>query len=255
MFKTIMPPEKNPNTDIECKFLAIETKDKDFKKIFDFASKNMFHYFSMYFNTKEKVHNAFKKNNAQWSDFKVCGYVPDKDDAVEVSDVKNQNSLMYKNFIENLVRKAHLRSNLTFVNYIPEKHKKAELVSSYFFEKPEISITYFTSPIMLCMNFNKESLNIVYMLNHHNNEKFMLDINIDHNNKIVSTEASFNGVKSNEIELISLNHKQLDYLIVLSHYADGEEIDFIAEKYVDDILAENYQDLLDYIKVKEMTYI
>lgn len=55
--------------------------------------------------------------------------------------------------------------------------------------------------------------------------------------------------------MISMTTKQLDYLIILSHYTDGEEVDFKVEKYVDDILAENYQDLLDYIKVKEMMHI
>lgn len=143
------------------------------------------------------------------------------------------------------------------MDYIPDNHKKADLTLSHFFDKPQISITYFTKPIMITMNFDKNGLNIVYMLNSCDNNKMMLDITINHNTEIISTEVyfNFNNERSNETDMITLNHQQLDYLIVLSHYADGEEIDFMVEKYVDDILAENYQDLLDYIKVKEMIHI
>lgn len=252
-FKITTLPE-NYNNQIKNKFLTVETENKDFKKLFDVISKNMMHYFSMCLNTKEKVHKSHAETDDRWADINVC-YAPKKDDCEEVSDVKNQNSSVYKNFIENLMRKAHDRVHLPFIDYIPEKNKKADFIFSDFFDNKKISVTYFTSPIMLSMSFNEETLNIVYLLNHSDAQKMMLDININHNQQIISTEVFFNGDQSNETEMISLNTTQLDYLIVLSHYTDGESIDFIAEQYVDDILAENYENFINYIKLKEMLYI
>lgn len=246
--------DETSNKGVENKYLTVKTENEDFEKLLDISAKNIRYYFSACLNVKDKVTQHLKETNKKFADVRIY-HAPDKDDCTEYTDVKNQNSTVYDDFIENLVKKAHERSHLTFVDYIPANHKKADVVFSHFFDNPKISVTYFTKPIMLCMNFNKDGLNIVYMLNHHNNQKFMLDINIDHNKKIVSTEVSFNGDRSNETEMISLNTKQLDYLIVLSHYTDGEEIDFMVEKYVDDILNENYQDFIDYIKVKEMLHI
>lgn len=246
--------DETSNNGVENKYLTVKTENEDFEKLLDISAKNIRYYFSACLNVKDKVTQHLKETNKKFADVRIY-HAPDKDDCIEYTDVKNQNSTVYDDFIENLVKKAHERSHLTFVDYIPANHKKADVVFSHFFDNPKISVTYFTTPIMLCMNFSKESLNIVYMLNHLDNKKLMLDINIDHNQKIVSTEVSFNGDRSNETEMISLSTKQLDYLIVLSHYADGEEIDFMVEQYVDDILAENYQDFIDYIKVKEMFHI
>jgi hypothetical protein len=246
--------DETSNNGVENKYLTVKTENEDFKKLLDISAINIRYYFSACLNIKDKVTQHLKETNKKFADVRTY-HAPDKDDCTEYTDVKNQNSTVYMDFIENLVKNAHARSHLTFVDYIKDNHKKADVIFSHFFDNAKISVTYFTTPIMLCMNFNKDGLNIIYMINHHDNQKLMLDINIDHNQKIVSTEVCFNGDRSNETEMISLNTKQLDHLIVLSHYADGEEIDFIAEKYVDDILAENYQDFLAYVKIKEMIYI
>jgi hypothetical protein len=246
--------DETSNKGVENKYLTVKTENEDFKKLFNTSAENIRYYFSACLNVKDKVTQHLKETNKKFADVRIY-HAPDKDDCTEYTDVKNQNSTVYMDFIENLVKNAHARSHLTFVDYIKDNHKKADVIFSHFFDNAKISVTYFTTPIMLCMNFSKESLNIVYMLNHLDNKKLMLDINIDHNQKIVSTEVCFNGDRSNETEMIVLTTKQLDYLIVLSHYADGEEIDFIAEKYVDDILTENYEDFINYIKLKEMLYI
>lgn len=253
---------------IENKYLSVATDNEDFHKLLDISRKNIRYYFSACLNTKEKVRQYIKETNT--SIIKIDDYLlniteslynirpyhaPDKDDCNEYCDMKRQNSNVYDDFIENLMRKAHARQNITFVDYIPANFKKADVVFSHFFNNPKICVSYHTSPIMMCFNFSNDGLNVVYMLNNLENNKMMLDITISQDKKIVSTEVYFNGEKSNENEMITLTNKQLDYLIILSHYTDGEEIDFMVEKYVDDILAENYQDFLDYIKVKEMTYI
>lgn len=239
------------NNGVENKYLTVKAENEDFKKLFDSSAQNIRYYFSACLNVKDKVTQHLKEMNKKFADVRIY-HAPDKDDCTEYTDVKNKKSTVYMDFIENLVKKAHERIHLKFVDYIADNHKKADIVFSHFFNNAKISITYFTSPIMICMNFNKDGLNIIYMLNHSDSQNLMLDINIDHNKKIVSTEVFFNGDKSNETEMIVLTPKQLDYLIVLSHYSDGEEIDFMADKYVNDILAENYQNLINYIKVKEM---
>lgn len=248
--------DETSNNGVENKYLTVKTENEDFEKLLDISAKNIRYYFSACLNVKDKVTQYLKETNKKFADVRTY-HAPDKDDCTEYMDVKNQNSKVYMDFIENLVKKAHDRSHLTFMDYIPDNHKKADLTLSHFFDKPQIGITYFTNPIMITMNFDKNGLNIVYMLNSCDNNKMMLDITINHNTEIISTEVyfNFNNERSNETDMITLNHQQLDYLIVLSHYADGEEIDFMVEKYVDDILAENYQDLLDYIKVKEMIHI
>lgn len=248
--------DETSNKGVENKYLTVKTENEDFKKLLDISAINSRYYFSACLNIKDKVTQHLKETNKKFADVRTY-HAPDKDDCTEYTDVKNQNSTVYMDFIENLVKNAHARSHLTFVDYIKDIHKKADVIFSHFFDNAKISITYFTKPIMLCMNFDKNGLNIVYMLNSCDSNKMMLDITINHNTEIISTEVyfNFNNTRSNETDMITLNHQQLDYLIVLSHYADGEEIDFMVEKYVDDILAENYQDLLDYIKVKEMMHI
>jgi hypothetical protein len=248
--------DETSNNGVENKYLTVKTENEDFKKLLDISAKNIMYYFSACLNIKDKVTQYLKETNKKFADVRIY-HAPDKDDCTEYMDVKNQNSKVYMDFIENLVKKAHDRSHLTFMDYIPDNHKKADVTLSHFFDEPQISITYFTKPIMITMNFDKNGLNIVYMLNSCDSNKMMLDITINHNTEIISTEVyfNFNNERSNETDMITLNHQQLDYLIVLSHYADGEEIDFMVEKYVDDILAENYQDFIEYIKVKEMLYI
>lgn len=253
---------------IENKYLSVATDNEDFHKLLDISRKNIRYYFSACLNTKEKVRQYIKETNTSTikidddllniteSLYNIRPYhAPDKDDCTEYCDMKNQNSVIYDDFIENLMRKAHDRQNITFIDYIPDNFKKADVIFSHFFNKPKICVSYHTSPVMMCFNFSKDGLNIVYMLNNLDNNKTMLDITLSQDKKIVSTEVYFNGEKSNENEMITLTNKQLDHLIILSHYTDGEEVDFRVEKYIDDILAENYQDLLDYIKVKEMMYI
>lgn len=253
---------------IENKYLSVATDNEDFHKLFDISRKNIRYYFAACLNTKEKVRQYIKETNTsliKLSDdllsivenvYNIRPYhAPEKDDCTEYCDMKRQNSNVYDDFIENLIRKAHARQNITFVDYIPANFKKADVVFSHFFDNPKICVSYHTSPVMMCFNFSKDGLNVVYMLNNLDNNKMMLDITISQDKKIVSTEVYFNGEKSNENEMITLTNKQLDYLIILSHYTDGEDVDFRVEKYVDDILAENYQDLLDYIKVKEMMHI
>lgn len=252
MFKTILPPA-DYHDKVNQKFVSVDTKDKDCKKLLDSISKNMMHYFSMNLNTTKKIDKVYQRINDRWADMNVCS-CPNKDDCNEISDVKNNNSFVYKNFIENLMRKAHDRMQLPFINYIPEKHKKAEFVFSDFFDNKKITVTYYTSPVMLNMSFNKEALTIAYVMNF-DTQKMMLEIQIDHNQNIISTEVYFNGNHENETEMISLNKKQVDSLIVLSHYTHDEEIDFNVEQYVDAILTEDYESFLNYIKIKEMIYI
>jgi len=252
MFKILMPPE-NYHDNIQHKFLSIDTEDNDCKSLFKAISRNMKHYFSMHLNTIEKNHESYRIIGDRWADMNV-GAAPKKDECIEISDVKNNNSYIYKNFIENLMRKAHDRMNLPFLNYIPEKHKKAEFVFSDFYNDKKIRVTYYTSPVMLTMCFNKDSLTIVYLMNY-DTQKMMLEIQLDHNKSIISTEVYFNDARSNETEMISLNTKQLDCLIILSHYTDNEEIDFNIEQYVDAILEENYDVFFNYVKLKEMIYI
>lgn len=245
---------ENDNLMIGERYLIVDTDNAAYKETLDVAHKNIDYFFSAKLNTKEKIRSHLIKIKKKLADIRTY-HAPEKDRSSEYSDVKNRNYKVYEDFIDNLVRKAHARRNIAFVNYISDKRKSADLVLSYFFDTPKIGVTYFTSPVMLCFSFNREGLNIVYMLNHHDNNKMMLDINMSHNNEIISTEVYFNGNRNPESEMIKLNHMQLDYLIVLSHYADGENIDFIVEKYVDDILVENYQNVLDYFKIKEMLYI
>lgn len=253
---------------IENKYLSVTTDNEDFHNLFNISRKNIRYYFAACLNTKEKVRQYIKETNTSIikldddvasiieSLYDVRPYhAPEKDDCTEYCDMKRQNSNVYDDFIENLMRKSHARQNITFVDYITANFKKADVVFSHFFDNPKICVSYHTSPIMMCFNFNQNGLNIVYMLNNLDNNKSMLDITISQDKKIISTEVYFNGEKSNENEMITLSSKQLDYLIILSHYTDGEEVDFRVEKYVDDILSENYQDLMDYIKVKEMMYI
>jgi hypothetical protein len=248
--------DETSNKGVENKYLTVKTENEDFKNLLDIITPNIRYYFSACLNVKDKVTQYLKETNKKFADVRIY-HAPDKDDCTEYTDVKNKNSTVYMDFIENLVKKAHARSNLTFVEYIKDNHKKADVIFSHFFDNAKISVTYFTKPIMMCINFDKNGLNIVYMLNSCDSNKMMLDITINHNTEIISTEVyfNFNNARSDETDMITLNHQQLDYLIVLSHYADGEEIDFITEKYVDDILAENYEDFINYIKLKEMIYI
>lgn len=260
-----MPEEK---IIVKNKYLSVITDNDVFHKLFDNSNKNMMYYFSACLNTKEKVSQYIKETNTSLINLDDVSFglseslyniriyqAPDKDDCTEYCDMKNRKSTVYDDFIENLMRKAHDRQNITFVDCIPANFKKADVVFSDFFNNPKICVSYHTSSVMMCFNFNRDGLNIVYMLNSLDNNKFMLDITINQDKKIISTEVYFNGEKSNKNEMITLTNKQLDYLIMLSHYTDGEEVDFIVEKYIDDIVVENYQDLLDYIKVKEMTHI
>lgn len=255
---TIIDPKDCPvyKLDIEDKYMHVHTDNQNFKDLFDLSKLNMDYFFSAYLNTKDKVSEHLKEKNKKLVDISVYK-APDKDDATEYSDVKNRNNTVYNDFFENYVRKAHLRQGIAFCNYIPAINKKADLVFCDFFENQKMSFTYMAKSIMMCLDFSKNGVKMVYMLNHSDTDKMMLDINIAHNNTIVEAEVYFNftSKRSNETDIIAMSHKQLDYLIILGHYADSEEIDFIAEKYVDDILAEKYEDFLNYIKIKEMIYI
>lgn len=127
---------------IENKYLSVATDNEDFHNLFNISRKNIRYYFAACLNTKEKVRQYIKETNLsliKLSDdllgiteslYNIRPYhAPDKDDCNEYCDMKRQNSNVYDDFIENLMRKAHARQNITFVDYIPANFKK--LMSSF----------------------------------------------------------------------------------------------------------------------------
>jgi hypothetical protein len=236
------------------KYTIISNNILGFDQLFDISEINMSYYFSNCFNNGTIVKGILNQLGLKGVDIHMYA-TPNKGEIREYSDIENMDSTIYNHFTYFLLKKAHERNCLPFHQVLNSKDRKGYMLLSHLRKQPIIEVNYYTKIVALCFTFGKDGLKIVYTLNSETSNKLMLDIHINKKNEILSTTVYFNGKIYKEPEKINLNHKQLDYLIALCHYGMIEENDFNVETYIDKVLAENYKDILDYFKVKEMTYI
>jgi hypothetical protein len=237
-------------------YITVDTEvdiNPSFKEILNNNHKNMDHYFSIYMNTAENV-EAEKRQHAH-KVFKTSKYsTPKKDDCLEYNDIKNRISTVYTDFIENLQHQAHSRIKRNCMD-LPVLHKKAEVLVADYYEHPHFEINYYTSPLMMVISLDQSGLNFTYVLSHFEHDIVMVEIKLNHNNEIILAEVGYNDKTGKGSESTVINHQQLDYLIVLSHYMHNEDIDFNIEEYIMCILQQQYENVINYFNLKDMINI
>lgn len=229
----------------------------EFDELFDVSQINMSYYFSNWVNNETKITEVIKKLYLEGIKVDMINMYanPDKGSHREYCDVANNDDRIYYNFISKLLKKSHARNDLSYYEHLPLNDQKGYMDICYLFNRPKIEIRYHTKTISTFFTFTETGLVIVYKINNNDSNKMMIEIKINENNEILSTIVHFNDKIYKEPEKIKLSHKQLDYLIALCHYGMIEEKDFNVEPYIDKVLAEDYKDVINYFKVKEMTYI
>jgi hypothetical protein len=239
------------------KYTIVQNDLLEFDELFDVSQINMSYYFSNWVNNETKITEVIKKLRLEGIKVDMINLYqnPDKGNHREYCDVENRDDRIYYNFISQLLKQSHARNDLNYYEHLPSSDRKGYMDICYLFNRPKIEITYHTQTISTLFTFTETGLVIVYKINNNDSNKMMIEIKINENNEILSTIVHFNGKIYKEPEKIKLSHKQLDYLIALSHYGMTEEKDFNVEPYVDKVLAEDYKDVINYFKVKEMTYI
>jgi hypothetical protein len=239
------------------KYTIVQNDLLEFDELFDVSQINMSYYFSNWFNNETKIKEVVKKLILAGIHIDMINMYanPEKGSHREYCDVENRDDRIYYNFISQLLKQSHARNDLNYYEHLPSNARKGYMDICYLFNRPKIEINYHTQTISTLFTFTETGLVIVYKINNNDSNKMMIEIKINENNEILSTIVHFNGKIYKEPEKIKLSHKQLDYLIALCHYGMVEENDFNVEPYIDKVLAENYKDVIDYFKVKEMTYI
>ncbi len=229
----------------------------EFDELFDISQINMSYYFSNWVNNEIKMTKVIKKLYLEGIKVDMINmYVnPNKGSHREYCDVANNDGRIYYNFISQLLKQSHARNDLSYYEHLPLNDQKGYMDICYIFNRPKIEIRYHTKTISTLFTFTETGLVIVYKINNNDSNKMMIEIKINENNEILSTIVHFNDKIYKEPEKIKLSHKQLDYLIALCHYGMIEEKDFNVEPYIDKVLEEDYRDVINYFKVKEMTYI
>lgn len=239
------------------KYTIIMNDFLEFDELFDISQINMSYYFSNWVNNEIKMTKVIKKLYLEGIKVDMINmYVnPNKGSHREYCDVANNDGRIYYNFISQLLKQSHDRNDLSYYEHLPLNDQKGYMDICYIFNRPKIEIRYHTKTISTLFTFTETGLVIVYKINNNDSNKMMIEIKINENNEILSTIVHFNDKIYKEPEKIKLSHKQLDYLIALCHYGMIEEKDFNVEPYIDKVLEEDYRDVINYFKVKEMTYI
>lgn len=216
---------------------------------------NMQHYFDVFFNTYHKVMNQMLVENDKSTPLTIP--LVNGKDCVGHSDQQNNNSKIYNKFIQGMFEQAHKRLDLHYNNNLPENCKKCDIYMFSNTENDNVSIvlTYKSKPVIMQISFNRQDcLTISYRLNN-TNKKMRIMLKINKENEILSTEIQNDGTENTTTGFISFNHTQLDYLITLLYYsANDEDIDNF-EYYINNIINNKNEELLDYFKVKAMVYI
>lgn len=236
------------------KYTIINNDNLEFKELFDISEHNLSYYFSNYCNSEPRIKKAIERLGLTSLHVNMFA-TPQKGSSKDYSDIETKDARIYNNFIRQVLKQSHVRNGLNYVEYLPFENKQGHMSLSYLFEKPTLAIYYFTMIMDIGFTFDKDGLKIIYTINDANSKKMLLDIRVNPKNEILSTTVFFNGDVYKEPENIVLNHKQLDYLIAFCHYGMIEDLDFNIDTYIDHVLTENYKDVLNYFKVKEMNFI
>jgi len=181
----------------------------------------------------------------------VDGYFFEYRDEYKIIKNSKPNNKVYQSFLCNFFNRYLLNEDIDPSKLIPKQDQTGEITVMCNPQLKNISITWYTRPIMLTIDFRERGVEVAFVFNNHEANYAYILLDMDNNeNQIYAAKLGSNN--NNEEILQNLDKEQLSALIQLSITASSEEVDFSMDSFLDDILKSEFKHLHSYTLTKEM---